>query len=226
MIGCDGTFNVFTEYLKDDVRNELNTIVSRDELTGKTYEIIILLCSRKTTAIRNVIFRYLIQEMRKFGLQDPCFVNARESLSLTIDFKTSYALALGEILAEEFKSTQPLSQIANFYVKCLAFGCDVHAKRTIRENVNNSEYSSLYQWAVGTRRLEDIIDIQRCLVMKEYGEKWSNFSNWLLSNKIAFIICFQEHHKSMIWSTNSRFVMMDTNYNESKNNRLKASAEF
>lgn len=67
-LGCDGTFYIVTEELNDDMRYELNTLVSRDALTGKTYVVIRSLCSRKTTAARKVMFRCLIREMREFWL--------------------------------------------------------------------------------------------------------------------------------------------------------------
>lgn len=57
MLGFDETNNIVTEHFKDDVKYELNTIVSRDKLTAKTYTVIISLCFRKKTQYEKLCFQ-------------------------------------------------------------------------------------------------------------------------------------------------------------------------
>lgn len=69
-------------------------------------------------------------------------VSSFERVSFITDFETTFALHMEELIAEDFNSTELQGQGDNFYVKCLALGCDLHAKRTIREKCNISEDNS------------------------------------------------------------------------------------
>lgn len=72
-------------------------------------------------------------------MEDPCFSPIPKRLSLATDFETTYAVALVQVLAEQFRSETYLT-----YIQITCIGCYVHAKRVIKEKFNVSEESEVY----------------------------------------------------------------------------------
>ena len=87
--------------------------------------------------------------------------------------------------------------------------------------------TSLYDWVVGTRRLNNPLQIQASLdYMLTIGGKWGTFGKWIEENAYAYVLWFQTFYKEEIWGSFMMNVMLDTNANESSFNRIKSNSEF
>ena len=62
--------------------------------------------------------------------------------------------------------------------------------------------------------------------MKEKEGGWFEFARWLESNSCARILWFLEAYKRSHWGANMKDIFLDTNANESFNERLKSNSKF
>ena len=129
---CDGTFNMVTNN-GDDVNYELVSIITKDPLTGRMYCPMRMIASRKTTAARIHLFKRFVSAMRSLGLTDPLTADPYSRLTIATDFETTFAVALGKVLVDEYRPDQNLAELPMRYVEKVCFGCSVHAKRIILE---------------------------------------------------------------------------------------------
>ena len=218
---CDGTFRVFCSY-DDGLDFELNSIIAKDPKTGKIFSPMRQLASRKTTAARKILFKELVAGLVEYGMEDPCVAPISKRLSMATDFETTYAVALGQVLAEQFRSETYLT-----YVQTACIGCDVHAKRVILEKCNVSEESDVYNWAIGTRQVTTRAEVDESLnVMKGIGGKWNSFADWLEKNKVAFILWFFRFNTKIPVEMLSDTIFWDTNGCEAGHSRIKGLHEY
>lgn len=194
--GCDGTFGVVLSS-NTGLKFELTTIIAKDDQTGRIYAVMRQLCTRKTTAARKHLFDSFISRIAVHGLQDPLKCSGSKRLTMSSDYETTFAFALGLSLSEYFGTGTAMC-----YIEAVCFGCDVHAKRAILEKCNAQNESELYHWAIGTRELHVRNDVDEALsIMSGLGGKWKTFSEWLISNKVAFELWFIGLKKSIATAT-------------------------
>ncbi|KAI0562229.1 hypothetical protein FGB62_64g139 [Gracilaria domingensis] len=164
--GPDGTFRIVNSRGANGelLSFELVSIVAKDEETGCVYSVMHQLCTRKTSSSRSLLFQEFIKQLRYRGLHDPLRATGKNRLTMATNFETTYAFSLATILSEQFRSGSAFD-----YLKAIAVGCDVHAKRCIMEKCSVGNERTLFQWALGTRDIncreecEKALDFMMCM---------------------------------------------------------------
>ena len=225
--GCDGTFNTVSKLSCDGLDFELNTIISKDPKTDKCYAVMRQIASRKTKGARKDLFKHFTDLLFSFGLQNPLKCNNDQRISFTTDFETTYAIALSEILADRIPSYDKMVNHRDTILQAICFGCNVHAHRSIQTKVDRAVDSKLYNWGINSRAAENLIEVEHILQeMEAKGDNWKTFASWLRKNSCASTLWFTHCHKHEIWEGTYPGVFLDTNGNESFNERLKGSTDY
>ncbi len=225
--GCDGTFNVVPKISCEGLDFELNTIISRDLKTGKCFSVMRQLASRKTKAARKDLFKHFVDLLLSNGLKNPLLCEKKDRMSFTTDFVTTYAISLCEIMADRFSPDDAMVNQRDKLIQAICFGCNVHAHRSIQTKVDRAVDPKLYSWAINTRMAEHALEVEGILQEFETkGDNWRSFAKWFRSNICAKILWFTPCYKDPFWSGNYEGVFMETNGNESANERLKGSSEY
>ena len=120
-----------------------------------------IIASCKTTSARIKLFERFINAFCDNSLHDPLTASVSKRITIATDFETTFALSLGNVLAEKFQPHSTLSNISIQYVEKVCFGCSVHEKRMILEKSGNNK--QLYSWLVGTRMLETDEEVEKAL---------------------------------------------------------------
>ncbi|KAI0557146.1 hypothetical protein FGB62_336g025 [Gracilaria domingensis] len=222
--GCDGTFGIVNGHGANGelLSFELVSIVAKDEETGCAYSVMHQLCTRKTSSFCSMLFQEFLKQLRYRGVHDPLRATGNNRLTMATDFETTYAFSLATILSEQFRPGSAID-----YLKAIAVGCDVHAKRCIMEKCSVGNERTLFQRVLGTWDLNCREECDKALnIMKCMGGKWESFAIWLSSNQCVFILSFQKLNCSIPIAERHRALFFYTNANESYHNMVKSLPNF
>lgn len=223
--GVDGTFNMVVR-CSENVSYELVSIVSKDPVTGTTFSVVRMLSSRKTVACRKLLFDFFLRKLTAHGLEDPFVAEPSTRLTVTSDFETTFAIALGNSLCETFHPDVDIMVNWEAYVRLVCYGCAFHAKRIVHDKEKVGDW--VMSWAVGTRLLSSKGEVEYCLdKMAGMGRKWKSFAAWLCQNTVAYILWFETYCKGSISRRSPVFrVLWTTNANEAMHSRLKGMPQY
>lgn len=111
----------------------------------------------------------------------------------------------------------------------------MHAKPIILDKTNKEDCSRSfdgvncppYLWAVGTRRVRSIEEMDRSISeMIWLGGKWNTFGNCLLENSVEKVLWFADFWRIIYNSVIRMRTMFTINRNESANSRLKGTEQY
>lgn len=108
----------------------------------------------KSKAVRKHFMQELVDNLVRKCLEDPSTAPVWKRLTISTNLEETDSLALCGSLAERFKTFSDLE-----YCQFVAFGCEIHAKRAMKSNLDctcdSRDDVNLYVWVVGTRRLNN-----------------------------------------------------------------------
>lgn len=172
---------------------QLVSIVCKDPLTGRTYSPFRAIASRKTTAVRIIMFNAFFGTLKNSSLHHPLQANRLERLTLATDFETTFAKCTGNVLANIFRPYSDLAYTSDWYIEKGCFGCGVYAKKIIMEKFHRQCDKMLFLWLVGTSTSEVAEEVSLPLdKMTTINVQLGNFARWLCKSKVANILRFLE----------------------------------
>lgn len=108
-----------------------------------------------------------------------------------------------------------------------AFGCVVHANRTILEKINICEDYHLYRLATVTRRVTTVLQRWQSLYEMTYmGGNSKVFSMWMKRKFVENVLCFKSIQRDNIWTLQLHNLIHNTKPNESENNAWKITCYY
>ena len=223
--GVDGTFNMVTRTAEGH-KFELVSVMAKDD-SGYFYAVMRQFTARATAASRRFLFEHFFSKAKSLGMKDPLHSAPYERMTMTSDFETGFAKAVGEALCKVYHGSYLSESFSHAYIKLTCYGCHFHAAKMVLEKTGTTPANKkLFSWCMATRSVEEERDVQLVVQqMQMLGGKWVGFGGWFTNNEIVRILWFTDLYKSDN-SFMRRHVFWTTNGIEGMHNRLKQGDSY